>query len=142
MKQGRKQFWGIFLIISNHFLSLLQVILGNLVQSRAISGNLRHLVAISGYLEISWDISSYLGLSWDISSYLGLSWDISCYIRLSVSRIKYQGASKSRREQVIAIWNFFFSTRAIPKGACAPKKWIMRNFSLRANILLWSLLTC
>ena len=41
----------------------------------------------------------YLGLSWTILDNIGLSWAIS---------IKYQGASRSRREQVIAIGNFFF----------------------------------
>ena len=42
-----------------------------------------------------------------------------------VSSIESQGASKKVREQVIAIWNFLvlllFFTRAIPRGARAPK---------------------
>ena len=39
--------------------------------------------------------------------------------------INYQGAHSSKREQVIAIWNFFlqfFFTRAMARGGRAPKK--------------------
>ena len=46
-------------------------------------------------------------------------------IWLQVSSYMYQGTSISKREQVVAIWNFFiqffFFTRASPRGARAPK---------------------
>ena len=55
---------------------------------------------ISDYLTLSDTIWDYLTLSDTIWDYLELSRTISDYLN-------YQGASKNRREQVIAIWNFF-----------------------------------
>ena len=55
----------------------------------------------------------------------GIIWD---YLEIYLTIWEYLGASKSRREQVIAMGNFFlipfffFFTRAIPRGARAPKK--------------------
>ena len=51
-------------------------------------------------------ISGYLWLSLTISNYLLLYVTIFGYLRLSLSNIPDHGASRSRRKQVIAIWNF------------------------------------
>ena len=82
---------------------------GYLRLSRAILGYLGLSQAISGYLGLSWlslAISGYLCLSLATSGYLLLSLVISDYLRISLITIKYQGASRSRIEQVIALWNF------------------------------------
>ena len=77
-------------------------------------------LTISGYLKLSQTFSDYLKLdrailyfprlSWlsrAISGYIWLSLTISDYLMIYLVSIKYQGATKSRREQVIAIWNLF-----------------------------------
>ena len=65
------------------------------------------------HLGLSLAILGYLWLSLAISGYLWLSLTISGYLGLSILSIKYQGESRSRREQVIAVSNFlvlfFFS---------------------------------
>ena len=78
--------------------------------SLAISDYLKIARAILDFLRLSWlslTISNYLWLSWAISGYLWLSLTISDYLRISLLSIKYQGASRNRREQDIAIRNFF-----------------------------------
>ena len=76
--------------------------------------------AIFAYLWLSLAISDYLWLSLTISGYLWLYKATSDYLLLSLSCIKYQDASRSKRVQVIDIWNFFFTDR-IYRGARAPK---------------------
>ena len=77
-------------------------------KERIAEDNLGASLSISVYLSLSWIISDYLGLSQAISGYLGLSRTLLAtwgYLRLSraIFGIKYQGASRSRREQVITI---------------------------------------
>ena len=89
----------------------------------AISSYLWLSRAISDYIGLSWANSWYLGLSRVILSYLRLEWAtlaISCYIWIILSIIKYQGAIRSMREHVIAIWNF--SLILFLHFTCAPKK--------------------
>ena len=63
-----------------------------------------------------------------------LSHAISGYLMLSLSRIKYKGASRTRREQVIAFKKLFGNlinqliNRAICRGACAPKNEVVGCF--------------
>ena len=122
--------------------------------SQATTGYLRISRAILYYLRLSWaicdcirlyrpilgfprldpDISGYFWLSLAISSYLWHSQAISRYLWQSLSSNIYQGTSWSRREQAIAIRNFFilclFFTGAIPRGTRTPK-----------NSVLWQELT-
>ena len=112
------------------------IVSGKQGQSRAESGYLWLSLSISGYLWLSlpisnnlWQflaVSGNLGQSWENSGNLLLSLTISGYLELSLSNINHQGSSRSRREQVIAIWNFlvlnsFFLSRTSYRGARAPE---------------------
>ena len=58
------------------------------------------------YLILSLAISGYVWLCLAMSGYLLLSLSIPHHLGPSLSSIKYHGASRSRRQQVVAIWNF------------------------------------
>ena len=115
-EQGCKNLLGLFwTFLSFHRLS--QAISSYICLSRAIFGKPSILPAISsyiglsvgrskailGYFGLSLSISGYLILSTATSGYLWLSLAISGHLWLSLSSIKYKGASRIRREQVIAI---------------------------------------
>ena len=104
------------------YLWLSQAISGYLWLSLTISGYFWLSLAISGYFWLSLAISGYLWLSLAICGHTWLSLAISGYLWLFLSIIKYQGASRTRREQVIALWNFsviffLFSGRVIEELA-------------------------
>ena len=108
------------------YLGLFRSIFGCLSLSLAMSGYLplwlslatsSHIwvyLVISGYLWLSRPILDYLWLSRAILGYLRLISDylrlILDYLRLSLPSLNYQDASRIRKEQVIAILNFFIIT--------------------------------
>ena len=107
--------------LTKFFLSLPHSTLVFLGLSLSISVYLSTSWSISDFLCLSQVISGYMGLYWSILGYLGISWPISgslwlflailVYPALSIQLylwgIKHQVAIWSRREHVIAIWNFF-----------------------------------
>ena len=114
-----KLFYSIFSLESIFSFSL--SILFFLTLSWSIFVYLYQSLSFSIYLNPSGSIMIYFGVTLSILVYLWLSWDIPGYIRLSVrlslaispysdylwlslSSIKHQGASRSRRGQVIACW--------------------------------------
>ena len=79
-------------------------------------------LSLAIFLEISGNVWQSFAISGNLGQYLA----ISGYLCIFLSSTKYQGASRNRREQLIAIWNFFviyffFFSRMSSRGAHSPK---------------------
>jgi len=110
------------------YLRLSRTISDYLWLSLIISDYLGLSLTILDYLWLSWTNSDYFGLFWTILDYFGLSLTIFDYLWLSMTIFDYIGLSGNIWDYLglsRTIWDYmglYFFTRAIPRGAHAPKK--------------------